>query len=132
MLKNKRVIIAVASAIAAMIFMLFFESILSEHLDQNMHINSDYLGYFFALLCISYGLSAFLVVWLSKKMKRRYLTQCSFILTSVALFCFGPSKMLHFPSSSLTLTIFGLILLGLSSALTFVPLLTELIESIQI
>jgi MFS family permease len=132
MLKNRRVCLAVVSALVGMIFMFYFDSIVSEHLEKDMHFNPDYNGFFFALLCLSYGVSAFFVNWLSKKLKRRYLTLCSFLLTSLALFCFGPSPLLRFPQHSLTLTLVGLSLLGLSSACIFVPLMSELIEAIKV
>jgi MFS family permease len=130
MLKNRRVCLAVVSALVGMIFMFFFDSILSEHLEKDMHFNPDYNGFFFALLCLSYGLSALLVSWLSVRLHRRYLTLISFLLTSLALFCFGPSPLLGFPQHSLSLTLVGLSLLGLSSACIFVPLMRELMEAI--
>ena len=132
MLKNRRVCLAVVSALAGMIFMFFFDSILSEHLEKDMQINPDYIGFFFALLCLSYGVSAFFVNWLGKKLKRRYLTLSSFLLTSLALFCLGPSPLLHFLEHTLALTLVGLSLLGLSSACIFVPLMSELIEAIKV
>ena len=61
MLKNRRVCLAVVSAFAGMIFMFFFDSILSEHLDKDMGLDPDYNGYFFALVCFSYSVSALLI-----------------------------------------------------------------------
>ncbi len=43
MLKNKRVLVAVCSSSAAMVFLFFYDSILSNHL-KSMGINEDYYG----------------------------------------------------------------------------------------
>ena len=43
-LKNRRVMMAVVSAIFAMIFMLFFDSILTVHLIKDMKINENTAG----------------------------------------------------------------------------------------
>ena len=132
MLKNRGVCLAVLSAFIGMIFMFFFDSILSEHLDKDMNIDPKYNGYFFGLVCFSYIGSAIVVGKISIKVKRRYLTQASFLITSIALFCFGPSRLLKFHQASLFLTLLGLFLLGLGSACLFVPILSEFIEAVQV
>ena len=43
-LKNRRVMMAVVSAIFAMIFMLFFDSILTVHIIKDMKINENTAG----------------------------------------------------------------------------------------
>jgi hypothetical protein len=43
-LKNRRAMMAVVSAIFAMIFMLFFDSILTVHLINDMKINENTAG----------------------------------------------------------------------------------------
>lgn len=43
-LKNRRAMMAVVSAIFAMIFMLFFDSILTVHLIEDMKINENTAG----------------------------------------------------------------------------------------
>jgi hypothetical protein len=43
-LKNRRAMMAVVSAIFAMIFMLFFDSILTVHLIKDMKINENTAG----------------------------------------------------------------------------------------
>jgi predicted MFS family arabinose efflux permease len=73
MLKDRRVFVAVISSTVAMIFMFFFDSILSDHL-LDIGISDIDIGYFFALICFAYFISALFVNWLSKKMKRRFIT----------------------------------------------------------
>ena len=73
MLKDRRVFVAVISSTVAMIFMFFFDTILSDHL-LDIGISDIDIGYFFALICFAYLISALIVNWLSKKMKRRFIT----------------------------------------------------------
>ena len=142
MLTERRVLIAVISSAVAMVLMFFFDSILSDHLLDIGVPESDIgkhnpvlklsLGYFFGLICFFYIITAPAIVWICKKVKRRYVTQVSFILASVALFCFGPSKVFGLPYKSIPLTLAGLALLGVGAASIFVPLLSEIIEAIQL
>jgi hypothetical protein len=57
-LKNRRAMMAIVSAIFAMIFMLFFDGILTMHLITDMKIGENSAGYFFALICATYALSS--------------------------------------------------------------------------
>lgn len=43
----------------------------------------------------------------------------------------GPSKLLHFPYESKPLSIAGFLLLGVTTATVFVPLLAEIIDAIE-
>ena len=58
------------------------------------------------------------------------MTQISFIIAAAALFLFGPSYVFRLPARSISLTIAGLALLGISASSIFVPLLAEIVESI--
>jgi hypothetical protein len=57
-LKNRRAMMAILSAIFAMMFMLFFDGILTMHLISDMDVNENAAGYFFALICATYALSS--------------------------------------------------------------------------
>lgn len=50
----------------------------------------------------------------------------------MALILLGPSKLFGLHIGSLALTIFGLIFLGIGASALFVPLLPDIIESIQL
>ena len=50
-LRNRRAMMSVLSAVLAMIFMLFFESILTMHLINDMKLSENTAGYFFGLIC---------------------------------------------------------------------------------
>lgn len=55
-LKNRRAMMAILSAIFAMVFMLFFYGILTMHLILEMDIGENSVGYFFMIICASYAL----------------------------------------------------------------------------
>eukprot|EP00347_Sterkiella_histriomuscorum_P005636 403355840 len=129
LLKNKRVMMASISSIFAMIFMLFYDTILSDQLIE-VGLDKNLVGYLFALICLVYTLCSPIVGHFSQKIKKIYITQAAFIFASISLFFFGPSKLLHFPDS-LTFMIIGMVLLGFSCSLIFVPLLPEIIDAVQ-
>jgi predicted MFS family arabinose efflux permease len=95
-LKNGRAMLAVFSSMIAMVFMLFYNGILANELTGPMGVSPDYVGYIFALGALMYALSSPLVSIVFKGIPRRYITQLAFLVSSVALFLFGPSKMLGF------------------------------------
>jgi len=128
-LLNTRAMLAVFSSMIAMVFMLFYNSILAVEL-ASMGVGVDSVGYIFALGALMYALSSPLVSIVFKGMPRRYITQIAFIVSSVALFLFGPSKLLGFPDS-LGIMIGGIVLLGIAISLIFVPLLSEIIDAVQ-
>ena len=94
---NTRAMLAVVSSTIAMVFMLFYNGILSVHLQENMDVSSDNVGYIFALGALMYALSSPLVSIVFRGLPRRYITQLAFIISSIALFLFGPSELLNLP-----------------------------------
>jgi len=55
-----------------------------------------FLGFFFALICLTYAISAPFIGLLTRVVARRYVTCASFFIATLALFMFGPSKILGF------------------------------------
>jgi Na+/melibiose symporter-like transporter len=96
-LKNRKVMMAIVSAMFAMMFMLFFDGILTMHLISDMDINENSAGYFFALICATYAFSSPFVGILAQFVPRKWLTFFSFCVASVALLMLGPSKLFGFP-----------------------------------
>jgi len=60
------------SAMLAMVFMLFYDTIYSNYL-LSIGVSDEYLGYFFALGSFVYAFSAPLVGYLSKFITKVYL-----------------------------------------------------------
>ena len=111
-----------------MIFMLFFLTILSDHLIA-IDFSKDYVGYVFALNCGVYAIFSPLIGYLCKYIKKLFLTQVSFLIAFLALILLGPSEIFGFPESY-TMIIIGMGVLGLSMSFIFVPLLPEIIDAI--
>jgi MFS family permease len=82
-----------------------------------------------ALGALFYAVSSPLVGVVFNGIERRYVTQLAFIIATVALLYFGPSKLLGYPDG-IYMVIIGVILLGISVALIFVPLLSEIISAV--
>jgi hypothetical protein len=73
MLKNHRVRVAVVSGMVGVIFMFFYDSILTEHLGK-IGVDEKDSGFFFGLISFVYILSSLLVGYLCRFIKRRYIT----------------------------------------------------------
>lgn len=90
-LRNRRAMMSVLSAVLAMVFMLFFESILTMHLINDMKLSENTAGYFFGLICATYAISSPFVGCLTTFISRKWLTFSAFLIAFVALLMFGPS-----------------------------------------
>lgn len=70
---NKRALLAIISAIFAMIFMLFFDAILSVRL-EHMGVADKHIGFFFALIPLFYAITSPFIGLLCRKIKSIYVT----------------------------------------------------------
>ncbi|CDW87636.1 permeases of the major facilitator superfamily [Stylonychia lemnae] len=153
MIKNKRVMIACISVIIAMVFMLFFETILADQL-LAIGVSKDHvgnlikfdfkilrLGYIYSIMSLVYTVFSPFVGFFCDKLKKIYITQFSFFLATIALIFYGPSKLLGLPGylyfkqsqiiRTLPFMIVGMILLGFACPLIIVPLLPEIIDAVK-
>ena len=71
---NMRAMVTVCSAAIAMVFMLFFNAILSDHLVHAYGLEADQCGYIMALGALFYAVSSPLVGIIFKDIPRRYVT----------------------------------------------------------
>jgi predicted MFS family arabinose efflux permease len=71
---NMRAMISVISAGLAMVFMLFFNAILSEHLNDSYKLEPDQCGYIMALGALFYAVASPLVGIVFHGVPRRYVT----------------------------------------------------------
>lgn len=125
--KHKRSAFCLIACSMCMIFLLFFESILSTELDSVYHLKADVSAYIFAIPCFFYAVSSLVVSSLTKCMPRRFLVFLAFVINVIALLMFGPSALLGFPYPSLGLLISGLALNGVCIGFIFTPLLPEIL-----
>jgi MFS family permease len=121
--------VASVASIFAMIFMLFYDVIYSNHL-LSVGVSKEHIGYYFALSCLVYSVFSPFVGYLCKFIAKPYLTQFSFVICGFALLLFGPSLTLGLPQS-LTLMIVGNIMLGFSTSFIFVPLPAEIVDAVK-
>jgi hypothetical protein len=128
--KNRRAMVAIILSIFAMIFMLFFNSILSLKL-HFFNVLDQNIGYVFSLGCCSYALSSILVLKILNYVPARYLTQMALVLATISLFILGPSQLLNLPDE-LYLILIGFTLAGISLSFIIVSLLYEIILSVSI
>ena len=73
LLTNKRVLMACISSIFAMIFMLFYDTILSDHLIY-LGVSESVIGYVFALGCLVYAIFCPIVGHLANHVPKIFLT----------------------------------------------------------
>lgn len=127
---NLRAMTAVAAAVFAMIFMLFYEPVLTRYLSTTRKwVSEDTVGLLLAVGALTYAFSSPLVGYLCTITKRRYITCFSFINCAIALFLLGPSHTLNFPEK-LGFSIAGIAYLGFSSGFINTPLLPEIISAV--
>lgn len=90
-LKNRKAMMSIASAMFAMMFMLFFDGILTMHLISDLDVGENSAGYFFGLICATYALSSPFVAVFLTFISRQWLSFISFGVAAGALLMLGPS-----------------------------------------
>lgn len=129
LLTNPRAMMATISSVIAMILMIFFITILSDHLIE-IGVQEMYIGYVLALNCAMYAAFSPIVGYLCIYIKKIFLTQVSFLLCCGSLILMGPSEFLNLPDK-LSFLISGMACLGISTSFIFVPLLPEIIDAVK-
>lgn len=102
---NLRAMTALVSSVFAMIFMLFYEPVLTIYLQKEYNLSNEYfgmiifidkiIGYVLALGCFSYAFCSPLVGMLCAKVPRRYITMSAFIYCGLGMFVLGPSQLFN-------------------------------------
>ena len=130
-LTNFRAVLSLISAVTILILTLFFDAIISPHFVY-IGISKDIIGYLFGALALSYSLLSPLIAFAAKRIPVRYITFVSFGVATLGTFLMGPSKLLGDDQEyNKTLSIIGFMILGVTTASVFVPLLSELIDALQ-
>jgi MFS family permease len=128
---NSRSIFALITCTMVVIFIDFYEAILSVHLLQVYELGSMYNGYVFAVPCLTYCIATPLVSEISERFpSKRVFILLSLALTVVSLFLAGPSPLLGFDQSFILL-VSGLALIGVSAGFAFIPIFPEIMESVM-
>lgn len=127
---NMRAMTAIISSMFAMIFMLFYEPVLSNYLIHNFGVSDNVVGYYFSIGCFTYAFASPFVGIMCARIPRRYVTLSAFLMVAISMFLLGPSEVLHFPNQ-LGLTLGGIGFLGFSVSFVFVPLLPEIVAAVS-
>lgn len=130
-MKNKKALAAIVSCIIATVFLMYTEPVISDVLVK-IGVSEDYIGYIFAASCLSYAVAAPIVGYLINHFQKESLTLFAFLLSSLAIFIQGPSKVIFGSLSSIPMTITGFVFLGSMEAFIFVPLMPLLIDQIKV
>ncbi|CDW85626.1 permeases of the major facilitator superfamily [Stylonychia lemnae] len=125
-----QVLICLLSACFAVIFTLYIDCILALHLHSMYGVQHNLLGIFFLLASITYVIGAPLGSYLSTRMHRRYVVFLAFGCMIIQNTLQGPSYILGLPDS-LILVVIGVSMIGFCLSLALVPLLSELIETLE-
>lgn len=121
---------AIVSSMFAMIFMLFYEPVLSNYLINEFGVSENVVGYYFSIGCFTYAFASPCVGMLCSRIPRRYVTLSAFLMVTISMFLLGPSEILSLPDK-LGFTLAGIGALGFSVSFVFVPLLPEIVSAVS-
>ncbi len=128
--KNPQIAITLMSACFSVVFTLYLECILSLELFNNYGVDHSMLGLYFFLSSITYVFGAPFSSYLSTIIHRRYVVLLAFSLMIIQSLLSGPSSLLRLPDN-LTLIVIGVSMMGFNLSIALVPLLSELIETLE-
>ena len=128
---NARSLFALITCSMVVLFLDFYEAILSIHLLKVYGLGAEYNGYVFAVPCLTYCLITPFVSRLSETFSsKRQLIFCSFVLCFISLLLSGPSEALGL-DNNLWVLLFGLGLNGVASGCAFIPIFPEIMEAVM-
>ena len=111
------------------IFAFFYEPVLAIRLETGFEMDSNNIGYVFAVAGVTYGFGAVMVGQICNKTNRKYLVLTGFLILSLGMFLFGPSKTMGFPND-LKVLMSGFGLIGLSLAFVTIPVIPEVLDTV--
>lgn len=129
--KNKSSVLMIISLVLICIYQSFNTAIMAIVL-TGYGIPDTHIGYVFATPCVTYIGATIFISFFIKKLPRRLFFFGSFIAVVCALFLMGPSPLLGIPPEDIRIIIFGWAFIGVAQAFIFIPIMPEIIESIQI
>ena len=128
---NSRSVFALLACAMIVVFLDFYQSILSVHLLETYQLGADYNGFIFAVPCLTYCLSTpHVSFFIDRVSSRRQFILLSLLLCFVSLLLAGPSPTLGF-GNSLWLLVFGLGMNGVAAGFAFIPIYPEIMEAVM-
>ena len=129
-LSNIECLICLVSCCLAVMFTLYVDCILALHLNKHFQVSHSWIGVFFLLSSVTYIIGAPLSSFLSNHVHRRYIAFGAFALMILENILEGPSRLFGLDDSIVYILI-GVTLLGFCLSMALVPLLSELISTLE-
>ena len=129
-LSNIECLVCLVSCCLAVMFTLYIDCILALHLNKHFQISHSWIGVFFLLSSVTYVIGAPLSSFLSNYVHRRYIAFGAFALMILENILEGPSTLFGL-DDSIVYIVTGVTLLGFCLSMALVPLLSELISTLE-
>ena len=132
LMKNRKVTFAYMQSFISYYCVCFFNSFLAIQLNSVYLVEQQNMGYIFILASGPYLLSCILFPQLLKNTPRKLQAVISFLVSGISVGFMGPSTLLFFLPNRLEVILVGMFFLGFVQALSFIPVLPEVVDMITI
>jgi MFS family permease len=129
-LTNKRALMACISTTTGLILLLFYLTIYSDYMINDVKVDKKYIGFLFGIQPGTFFVMAPIVGYFSKRVPRIYIAQLAFFTIPISVSLYGPSKFLGIPQK-LYIMLPGNVCMGISNSLMLVPLIAEIIDAVK-
>ena len=129
--KNKGSVLMIISLILICIFQSFNTPIMAVII-SDYGIPETQIGFIFAIPCFTYFITTLVISFVIHKIPRRLLFFGSFIFITFGLLLMGPSALFGLPNNDFSIIMVGWSLIGIAEACLYIPIMPEIIESIQV
>ena len=115
------------------IFILTYgQPIFGPRMENDYQFPVAAIGATYAIPCVTYALTGPIFLQkVAKNFEFRTTIMIGFIIIFTGGILIGPSSILHFPEKSAAMMIVGISILGIGEAFTIVPIIPEMIDSIE-
>ena len=130
--KNKFFVLGLMSAFFNLILYVLLEPILSDRLTK-IGVEEKNLGKYFFIMPFTYAAVSLLIDhFLLKRMHKRICLIVGFVIFFFGFLITGPSRIFDMiVEPNIHIMMFGLVILGIGCSLSFVPIFSELIDSVK-
>lgn len=127
--KEPRFVFGLISQIVVYSAITFLQPTLALHLEK-FGYHATFIGFSFAVPTMIYAATAPLVYLLTSKFRKTAVIIFGYAIVATGLFFVGPSKILGIQNSA-AFIILGLAILGFGGSMIIIPIMPEMIESIE-
>ncbi|CAI2367948.1 unnamed protein product [Moneuplotes crassus] len=132
LMKHKRIFFAALSQFFTLCVLTFGQPIFGERLQKDYSFSFALIGLCFAIPTLAYALTGpLLLKKFTRKFEFRTTIMIGFLILVAAGIFIGPSRVCKLPDTSAPMMIFGLYLLGTGVACTIIPIIPEMMETVE-